>query len=191
MTTLTAPSSVPKTLDAWHESAAKTYGPLAKEMLATYPASTDAEVPNAWLAVARDSVFTWQMRTWARMMKNVSSDAYLYYFSHVPDLPNKEYLGAFHASEIMFVFNNVVPNEQRYNQKDTEVASYVSEYWVNFAKTGNPNGPGLPTWQPYNIKTEPYMELGDSPAPGNHLLKKKLDFMEKAKQAELVAGGGQ
>jgi para-nitrobenzyl esterase len=55
----------------------------------------------------------------------------------------------------------------------------MSNYWVNFAKTGDPNGKGLPKWTPYNASAEPYMEFGDVVQMGNHLLKQQLDFLEQ------------
>ena len=54
----------------------------------------------------------------------------------------------------------------------------ISEYWVNFAKTGNPNGDGLPPWEPYNVASESYMELGSPLRAGNHLLKRELDYLD-------------
>ena len=52
----------------------------------------------------RDEGFTWGMRTWARTMKTVSSEAYLYFFSRVPPRPERETLGSYHTAEIPYVF---------------------------------------------------------------------------------------
>ena len=58
------------------------------------------------------------------------------------------------------------------------MAETMSNYWVNFAKTGNPNGDGLPEWTAYTIDSECYMELGDEPSPGQNLRTEQLDFHE-------------
>ncbi|MBI3403743.1 MAG: carboxylesterase family protein [Acidobacteria bacterium] len=58
----------------------------------------------------------------------------------------------------------------------------MSSYWVNFAKTGGPNGKGLPAWTAYDADTEPYLEIGDPARMKGHLLKAQLDFLEMAQQ---------
>jgi para-nitrobenzyl esterase len=58
----------------------------------------------------------------------------------------------------------------------------MSSYWVNFATTGSPNGKGLPSWEPYDLTTEPYLNFGESVVLGRHLLKPQLDFIERFQQ---------
>lgn len=189
MTTLTSPASIPRTMSALRSRIEQQYGGAADAFHLVYPATSDAEAGEAYLAGARDAAFTWQMRTWARMMENVSSPAYWYYFTRVPQIPNRDYLGAYHAAEIMYAFDNIEPSGDRFDETDVRVAEYISNYWVNFAKTGNPNGAGLTQWEPYSPETEPYMELGDEPVPGNNLLQAQLDFIEEIQQARLAGGG--
>jgi para-nitrobenzyl esterase len=55
----------------------------------------------------------------------------------------------------------------------------MSNYWVNFATTGDPNGKGLPKWAPYNRETEACLDFGDAVQLRNHLLKAQLDFIER------------
>jgi para-nitrobenzyl esterase len=52
-------------------------------------------------------------------------------------------------------------------------------YWVNFARSGDPNGPGLPKWLAYDKESEPYMDFGDQVQVRNHLLKEQVDFIEQ------------
>jgi para-nitrobenzyl esterase len=58
----------------------------------------------------------------------------------------------------------------------------MSTYWVNFATTGDPNGKDLPKWTPYDLASEPYLDLGDTVQTKNHLLKAQLDFLESLQQ---------
>ncbi len=53
-----------------------------------------------------------------------------------------------------------------------------TNYWVNFATTGDPNGKVLPKWTPYDPSAEAYLDFGDTIQIRNHLLKAQLDFIE-------------
>jgi len=80
-----------------------------------------------------------------RGMESVSSSAYLYYFTWEPPVPNTDY-GSFHAGEIPYVFGvldqfGAVPTDA-----DREFSDTISDLWVRFARTGDPNGEGFPTW---------------------------------------------
>ncbi len=179
MTTLTVPATVPKTMDEYRKRIEPMYGEAIRDFDALYPVKSDADVPAAYLGSLRDVTFTLPMRTWARMTATGKSKAYLYFFTHVAPNPNSKYLGAYHASEIAYVFDNLNPQNTLLQELDHKLAGTISAYWVNFAKTGDPNAKGLPKWIPYNAKEEPYLELGDAVQMRNHLLKEQLDFLEQ------------
>jgi len=129
----------------------------------------------------RDVTFTLPMRTWARMTATGRSKAYLYFFTHVPPNPNSKYLGAYHASEIAYVFNNL-NRQNKLTDLDWKLSDVMQSYWVNFATTGDPNGKGLPRWIAYDLKDEAYVEFGDVVQVRNHLLKEQLDFIEQVQK---------
>ena len=87
-----------------------------------------------------------------------SKPVYLYFFTHAPPGPNHDLLGAYHGAELAYVFNRPAA---AWTDEDRRIGDQMSSYWVNFAKTGNPNGPGLPNWPAFDGKTEQLMELGD------------------------------
>ena len=94
------------------------------------------------------------MRLYAQAQAKLGKQAYLYYFTHEPPVaagqPN---LRATHTAEIPYVFNNLKavrvypdtssPELSAASEADRKLADIVSSYWVNFARTGNPNGKGL------------------------------------------------
>jgi para-nitrobenzyl esterase len=185
MTSLAGTAAAPKTIDDLRRRIAQQYGELASEFEPAYGVTGETDVVSASLASARDTVFSLHMRTWVRRTTEAGSKAFLYYFSHVPPHPRAQELQAFHAAEIPYVFNLVPSNDPReagfaYTEVDRKLADTMSSYWVNFVLTGDPNGQGLPRWPPYSIDEEPYLEFGDAIKTGAHLLKRELDFQEKA-----------
>ena len=176
-TTLVPPEFIPATLAAYRERSASTYGDEADAFLAAYPAKSDAEVRDAYLGGLRDGIFGVHMRTWARLATRAGSPAYVYYFSRVPPGPGSERRGAYHAAEIAYAFDNV-DNRSTATPTDRYLAGTMSDYWVNFATTGDPNGGGLPTWPKYGKADEPYLEFGDRVELRHGLFPEKLDFWE-------------
>ena len=112
-----------------------------------YPATTDAQAQQSEVTLAGDLIIasqTWEMANLQK--KTGKSPVYSYYFSQTSPynpLP-------IHVSEVPYVFQNLVANGHGApNASDLAVADAMSSYWTNFARTGNPNGDGLPNWVAY------------------------------------------
>jgi len=185
MTTLTPRAMVPTTLDGLKQYVARDYKGFEAEFAAAYPAATDAEAGDAFLAASRDRGFTWQMRTWAREMTKAGVPAYLYFFSRIPPVGDHAYNRAFHAAEIAYAFGNL-DMTRGYTDKDRELSAAMQGYWINFAKTGDPNGDGLIIWPAHDAQHDPYLELGDEIGSKQHLLKEQLDLVQKTMDARLA-----
>ena len=173
----------PMTVAEYGAYARDTYGTLAERYLALYPAATDEETVRARIASATDQRFGWDMRTWARMMERVSSEAYYYFFSRVPPGPDAERNGAFHAGEIIYVFDNLGKSpypyaNQEYDETDVRLSDQMASYWANFAATGDPNGEGLPVWPAYSRAADEALELGDIVQARSGVRKERLDFTD-------------
>ena len=165
------------------EQSRSRFGDKTDEFLKLYPAGSDEEAMASHYASFRDFSFGWQMRTWVRMQaKTGKSKAFLYYFDRVPPGPDSGRYGAFHASEIAYVFENLLP-PRPWEDTDRKLSEAVSSYWVNFATTGNPNGKGLPAWPVYDEKKDLALGLGDEivPVPVPH--KAALDFIVEQRTA--------
>ena len=94
--------------------------------------------------------------------QKATKPVYLYFWTHAPPGTNHDFSGAYHGSEISYAYNHPrAPNELGWTDEDRRIGDNMSSYWANFAKTGNPNGPGLPKWTAWDGKTEAVMELGD------------------------------
>jgi para-nitrobenzyl esterase len=97
--------------------------------------------------------------------------------------------GAYHSAEIEFVFEALASKDLRWRPDDTKLSDLMSTYWSNFAKTGDPNGPGLPKWPAYSAGSHyPVMHLSaDShAAPDEH--RARYEFLNKTKSAAVAPG---
>jgi para-nitrobenzyl esterase len=185
MTSLIPSAQLPKTMDEYRSRIRARYQDLAADFDAAYNVRDERDIADAVLASGRDIIFSLQMRTWARMTTAAGSAAYLYLFSHEPPSPRRRELRAYHASDVPYVFGTLDVADPRrtgfaWTEADYRLSDQISSYWTNFARTGDPNGEGLPRWTPYEEASEPYLELRDPIRPGHHLFKRELDFQENA-----------
>jgi len=186
------PASV--TTASFRQQIERQYGTDAEAVLKLYPSTSDKEARAAQAAAMRDRTFGWEMRTWARLQTQTGkSKVFLYYLSHVPPLPDAEWIGAQHGAEIPYAFN--WPNGKQsahvsWTDGDRKLAEQLSSYWVTFAANGDPNGSSLPKWNPYSAKDDQAMGFGDVPRmiPVPH--KAALDFLDGAIERSRAAGNG-
>jgi para-nitrobenzyl esterase len=176
--------NAPATIGAFRLLAQKRFGDLADEFLEAYPVEDDLDVRDAFVASVGHGIFTWEMRMWARMTATVDADAWLYHFTRVPPIAESETYGSHHGAEIVYIIGNFHLASFTPQPEDERLAETMSGYWVNFATSGDPNGPGLPEWPVYDVENEAFMEFGDTIRAGNHLLEKECDFFERYNAAE-------
>jgi para-nitrobenzyl esterase len=92
---------------------------------------------------------------------------YRYLFDHIiptasGDAPADD-PGAGHATDIEFVFSTLETRKLAWRASDRKVADLITSYWTNFAKNGNPNGPGLAKWPAYDAKGRQILRLDAAP----------------------------
>ena len=104
------------------------------------------------------------------------------------------HLGAFHAAEIVYVFDNLgrspYPYANRsYDATDETLADTMADYWVRFAATGDPNGDGLSEWPVYTPDGHPTMVFGDTTGAGPHPAAAQIDFIDEYQAGRRAAFG--
>ena len=146
----------PTTLASWQQGEAMRWGERVELGRAAYPAATDAEAAAVSTMPFSDTM-AWHMRQFAERQAAIGKNAWLYWFTHEPKYDEgRPDLGAGHTAEIPYVFNNLAAPRtypagssvelMAGDPREEAFADQVSQYWVNFARTGNPNGDGLPRW---------------------------------------------
>ena len=193
-TTLVA-GGAPADLAAHRAAVERQFGTLATTHHEVYPATTDDEARRAYFDSYTQRAFGWEMRTWADLMSNVGESAYLYYFTRTAPGEDSDRVRAFHAAEIVYVFDNLgrssYPYANReYDATDEALADTMADAWVRFAETGDPNGAGLPEWQPYSATDHTTMIFGDEVAAGPHPATTQLDFVDEFQAGRRAAGPG-
>jgi para-nitrobenzyl esterase len=137
------------------------FGEYADALLKAYPASNDEEALESAAALAGDLFVGYATWKWLEMHARTGrSPVYRYSFDRkIPVAAGHTVngqpatsadIGARHAGEIEYVFGTLdsIPNVV-WAPEDRTLSEQMMSYWTNFARTGDPNGPGLPAWPRY------------------------------------------
>jgi para-nitrobenzyl esterase len=173
------------------EAIATRYGPLASRAVTLYAGAPDPAYGTAAEQWATDSSFRCSTVAQTVWHAAAGNPAFEYEFVHVP--PERAALGATHASELSHVFGTYqqgvigVGPPARATEADARLSDVMQRYWTNFAKTGDPNGPGLPKWPKFDTKSRGYVEFATSGAMAKQGLRRpQCDvFMENVERVSL------
>src|SRR6201998_2969371 len=109
------------------------------------------------------------MWAWARLQASTGKNRVYYYsFRQQPPFPSDSIYagwGASHYAELWYVFDHLDQQPWRWTPADHQVADEMSSYWVNFAKSGDPNGAGLPLWPAFTSANSNALSIGDPIIP--------------------------
>ena len=120
------------------------------------------------VALTSDNFIVYSTWKWIEVQSATGqAPVYRYLFDHIIPTATGDAAaddpGAAHATDIEYVFGTLETKKLAWRDSDRKVSALLVSYWTNFAKTGNPNGPGLAEWPAYNAKTRQVMRLGVSP----------------------------
>lgn len=123
----------------------------AESYLKFYPAGTDAQAKQSAHDLASDEFIAYSTWKWIEMHAATgNSPVFRYQFDDaLPQPASVPSRGAYHSAEIEFVFDVLASKNLPWRPEDQRVSDLMSSYWTNFAKRGDPNGAGLPTWPAY------------------------------------------
>jgi para-nitrobenzyl esterase len=155
--------------DRFEADIAASVGPLPPPLLAAYPHATDAEAREGRLALERDLRFGWDMWAWARLARTGRSPVYYYSFEQRPPFPADSVhagWGASHFAELWYMFDHLEQAPWPWRAADRKLAEAMSNYWVHFAATGDPNGSGVPHWPPFGGAAGQVQRLRDPISTG-------------------------
>lgn len=176
----------PDGLEARLNYLAELYGPAdAQTLIDLYGLDDPEGYRLGEMDMLGDDMFGVHMRYLVAANTAQEQPSYLYHFTRVPPSP-RQTIGAFHASEILFVFDSHSPLAGL-TEEDRVLTATMGAYWANFARTGDPNGPGLATWPAYDAQEDSWMTFNPSVEVKNGVRAEKLDVLERTLVARIAA----
>ena len=178
----------------YRQSATRMFGDFADEALKVYPCRTDEEAWHANGDTFRDLGFAWPSYAWVNLQsKTGKSPAYAAYLAQPSTMSfsqNPLRRGVAHADDIMYLNGQFLAQADQY-PAEAAVSEMIQQYWVNFAKTGNPNGAGLPYWPSFDETKPTTMQFSNGASLIMRPNREQIDFIDRFMKAkrEKTEGG--
>jgi para-nitrobenzyl esterase len=172
------------TAESMKASAQKDFGDKAEQFLKLYPTDTPEHVFRSAQDYAGDKFIAFSTWAWLEAAaKTGKQPVYRYRFDlGPPSDPKGPQMGAYHSAEIEYVFGQLdSKTDVKWSPETRALSAQMQKYWANFAKTGDPNGPGLPKWPVYSSADGwPVMYLDATSAAHKDDLRERYLFLAGA-----------
>jgi len=149
------------TVARWQSQAATSFGDRAAEFLELYPGTDDQQAARSSIDYSGDRSIAFGTWKWMEaQVKTGKAPVYRYHFELAAPVSKFDPdAAAFHSDDIEYVFGTLDTRPGAvWRNEDRKLSELMMSYWTNFARTGDPNGPGLPEWPRYD-KTGAVMHL--------------------------------
>ncbi len=167
------PNSTFSTVAEQREARLEEWGTLGSGLADHYLADSDEDVYTSEVDYNTDLWFARPNREILNAMAKTSANSFMYVFTRNLRDPSER---APHAMELQYVFNTLPATA---SQVDKDIADLISDYWVQFAATGNPNRDGLPYWPAYNAETQQHQIIGADVGQGSNFRRQELDALDR------------
>ena len=164
--------NLPKSVSEQRDLRAARLGDLSEELLELYVAETNEDLLEVEIDYVSDDMFVRASRELALAGLRANQDTFVYVFGRNSQEPENL---APHYAEVKYVFNKL---EDSASREDQDLARLMNSYWVQFARTGNPNQSGLPTWPAFDLETQTHQFLDINISQGSLDRKERLDAMD-------------
>ena len=158
------------------------FGTYADEALRVYPGNTAEEAYYGNADAFRDMGFAWPSFAWASLQsktgKSAAYAAFLAQPSKLSLIGSKKRRGVSHADDILYLNDSFLGRPEKYPH-EAAVAEIIQQYWVNFAKTGNPNGKGLPYWPSFDKDKPTTMQFSNGASLIMVPNREQIEFVER------------
>jgi para-nitrobenzyl esterase len=119
----------------------------------------------------------------AEQVAKHGGNSYLYWFAYQPQGVDKAIPGVPHGSEVPYIFGSLDQRDRvgspPVTDKDLKVSQQVQQYWVNFAATGNPNGPNLANWPKMTDQQPNWLIIDETFTTSPDLMESRMKLWQK------------
>jgi para-nitrobenzyl esterase len=174
------------TVNKWKAMADTLFKDRSAEFLKLYPGDTDAQALRSAIDYGSDAFIAFGTWSWLEAhRKSGDSPVYRYHFE-LAATPSKFHPGtfAFHSDDIEYVFGTLDTRPGwDVRLEDRTLSDQIMTYWSNFAKTGDPNGAGVPNWPKYTDEGYPLIHLNTTITSGPDALRPRYLFLQQGMPA--------